>query len=619
MKFIHLIIVVLFVTFDINAQDIEVVNVRGSFIEQPDKPQIIITANDLQAFSANGFVDVLRGLPGIDVSQQGGSGGLTFLSIRGGDPNFVIVIIDGVKVNDPTNSRGGAFDLGIIDVSIIDKVEIYYGSFSTVYGSDALSGILKISTKRSSEHGSALISTKAGNLGVTGASAHINVPLTDIANISFSGATQDNDISSFGDDFSRTEFISSIESTDNRISQWRISGFYAKGKAQYFPEDSGGDRLAVIREPESRYYTQRNIAAKILFPMAEQFNIQFDADSTMRDEDLKSPGIADGILSSVPAIVSKTNFHRKAVNTAFNYHLSADVNGVLGLSKTEELGSMRSVIDFGMFVDADYNLHRETISIFSEVNYKLNESASIIAGIRRDKTKQLKVTTKRLLVKANIYPTSNISVHYSEGFKLPSFFALGHPLVGNSELKPEKSRNVDVSLASRYLDNSISTRVSIFQSHYTDLVDFDPELFTNVNRSKVTVKGAEVFASFIPNDMFKLTGQISHTYITTYNENVNLRRRPKFKGSIKGSYQLTSQLEFDLRYVINSSYFDSSVPTGIITLDGINQIDASARWRSQYNIDWRLQINNLLDSKKEETIGFERLGLNIVLNVAMQF
>lgn len=98
---------ILFLCLQVKANDIEVLSVIGSHIKQTNLPKITLSSDQIQALSVTSFADVLRGLPGIDISQQGGSSGLTFLSIRGGEPNFVVVLIDGVKVNDPTNSRGG--------------------------------------------------------------------------------------------------------------------------------------------------------------------------------------------------------------------------------------------------------------------------------------------------------------------------------------------------------------------------------------------------------------------------------------------------------------------------------------------------------------------------------
>ena len=86
------------------------------------------------------MVEVLRLVPGLHVDQRGGRGGIGSVYLRGADPNFVVVMIDGISVNDPTNSRGGSFNLAALDVANIERIEILRGSASAVYGSDAMAG-----------------------------------------------------------------------------------------------------------------------------------------------------------------------------------------------------------------------------------------------------------------------------------------------------------------------------------------------------------------------------------------------------------------------------------------------------------------------------------------------
>ena len=605
------------------AENIEVFQVTGSHINATDLsegiPNITLTSKDIQALAANSFADVLRGLPGVDISQQGGMSGLTFLSIRGGDPNFVTVLINGVKVNDPTNSRGGAFDLGTLDPSIIEKVDIFYGSFSTVYGSDALAGVLSIQTKQTEGERTIAASAKTGNHGAKGASVNIGLPIGDIANFNISGSWQDGDNSTFGDAFARKELISTIKSNQDAKTQWHISGFYAQGEGQYFPEDSGGDRLAVISTPETRDYSQTNIAARIRHPFSDKLNVTIDGSSSTRKEQLSSPGIAQGILDSVPSIDSDTDYQRTDISSTVNYQFSEQVSSAVGLTFTDEEGGMRSVIDFGVLIPADYSLDRQTKSAFAEVAIKPSQTSSIIAGIRHDKTDMLSVSTKRILANLQLHQNTKVSAQYSEGFKLPSFFSLGHPLAGNSELRPEQSKNIELSVSQLAIQKALSTRLSIYQNTYTDLVDFDPEAFTSVNRSKVRVRGAEISSSYDPSNDLNLMAQISYTNINTFEPDLNLRRRPKYKGSMKASYQVIPALNLTARYTINDGYFDSSVPTGALELDGFNQLDVSAHWQTQGNIAWRLHINNLLDSDHEQAIGFSNTGPNITARISTQF
>ena len=88
------------------------------------------------------------GSPACTWIPVGGRGGTGSLYLRGADPNYTLVLVDGVRVNDPTNARGGSFDFSTFDVADVERVEIARGPYSAVYGGDALAGVINIITRR---------------------------------------------------------------------------------------------------------------------------------------------------------------------------------------------------------------------------------------------------------------------------------------------------------------------------------------------------------------------------------------------------------------------------------------------------------------------------------------
>ena len=107
----------------------------------------VLEGKDLDTSVSTSLVDALRFVPGLQITQDGGRGGRAALSLRGLDPNHVVVLIDGVRLNDPTNSRGGSFDPTTLALVDIERVEIVRGSLSSVYGSDALAGVVNVITR----------------------------------------------------------------------------------------------------------------------------------------------------------------------------------------------------------------------------------------------------------------------------------------------------------------------------------------------------------------------------------------------------------------------------------------------------------------------------------------
>ena len=109
------------------------------------------SALDREDLSRANFYDVtsaLRTIPGVSVSRQGGPGGITSLYVRGGEANFTPVLLNGIQINDPGNSRGGAYNFDHLDIGSIERIEILRGAQSTSFGSDALAGLINIVTSR---------------------------------------------------------------------------------------------------------------------------------------------------------------------------------------------------------------------------------------------------------------------------------------------------------------------------------------------------------------------------------------------------------------------------------------------------------------------------------------
>jgi len=581
--------------------------------------KVIITSEDISAIASDSFADVLRGVPGIDIMEQGGQGGLTFLSVRGGDPNFTVILIDGVKVNDPTNSRGGAFDLGTIDPAIIDKVEIYYGGFSTVYGSDALAGIVSIKTKGVEQDRQSTVTIKGGSSDTRGGSIHYGADLDGIAEFNITGSIQDKDNSYFGDAFNRKQITTSLKSVQQSDSYWYISAFNAEGQAKIFPEDSGGDRLAVIRTPESREYTQRNLSTHFQQLISDGFHLDFNATWSKRQEDISNPGIAAGVLDPVPPIDSLSEYERKDLALTTNYSISEQLVLATGISYAKEDGGMDSTIDFGFPVPASYTLKRNNRALFVEAGLDPTEKLHVTAGIRHDKTQHISVTTRRFSSRYQLSESSFLSAQYSEGFKLPSFFALGHPFIGNQELMPEHSKNYDLSINNYFLNQKVSTRLSIYQNNFRDLVDFDPELFTNINRSKVQAKGSEFYINYTVSEKLKISAQVSYNNIDTFDPTTVLRRRPEWKTSLGFTYKPVDALSLTGRYTDNKDYYDSSIATGMIKMQGYNRFDLSAVWAISTDFDIRINLMNLFDNNYEEAIGFTDTGRRLTVSLSKSF
>jgi len=581
-------------------------------------PKHSISRQDILTMSPVTVVDLLRNVPGVSVTQQGGKGGLTFVSMRGGEPNFTVVMIDGVKVNDIINSRGGGYDFVGLDPLLIQRIDVYFGGLSPVYGSEALGGVISITTLNEQEEVQT-VSLEAGSNDQHAAAFHVATPLgrTAIANVS--GAYRDGGDAVEGDSLERNQLIFKLNSMPESSVDWKLSFFHGAGDSSSFPEDSGGDQLAVIRETEQRDFEQNNFGGSASWPVTDKWRVAVSATYAKHDEELNNPGIAAGVIAAVPPVSSDSEYTHSGVNVTNTLALAEKTTLGIGAEWTREDGAFDSIIDFGFPVVANFEIDRDIYAGFAEINHQFSEDLSVTGGVRYDDADGIDETTYRFASRYHLPATqTDFVVQYGEGFKLPSFFALGHPLVGNPALEPEFSKNASFGIEQMLVEDQLKLAATYFYNRFTNLVDFDPMLFTNVNRSKVVAKGGELQLTYQPGDEIQSSVYVTYTDYQA-DAGVTLRRRPDWTGGISLLWQPNEPYFVSLQANYVDSFFDSSVPTGLIEMDAYTKMDATVGWQVSEDVNFKFIANNLLNSGFEETVGFSnpgrefRVQLNVIL------
>lgn len=543
--------------------------------------------------------DLLRDMAGVHAFDKGGAGGGSYVSIRGGEPNYTLFLLDGAKVNDPTNSQGGAFDLGMLDPAALQSVEVYRGALSAVHGADALSGVVHLRLRRLDE-GERLrsASVRADATGGDGASATIGSGHAR-GSVLLSAGTSDGGAST-GLSTRARRYVLGRASHD--VGALRVSGLLLQADSHRtgFPEDSGGERLAANRALE--HSDGRLQLARIELAAAPEATLRprLEASWSRQVADTATPAIFPGVLDPVPAIDADTEFLRREV--VGDIHLSLrGIGVVLGAGHLHERGSSRGRIDFGFPLPADFGVARSTRSAFGELAYA-TDGAGITLGLRRDDpSSQPAHWTARVSTHARLAPDGpSLYASASNGYKLPSLYALAHPLIANPDLRPERSRMLEVGL--REQAGAVRYRLGLFSARYRDLIDFDPALFTNVNRARVASRGVEGELSMPLSPRLALSTQA--TWLDTdAGDGVVLRSRPRWLGRVALDWSHADDARLWAALRRSSGFHDSSIPTGMIQMRGYTTLEAGGDWRLGERLRLTAAIANLLGREYEASIG----------------
>jgi iron complex outermembrane receptor protein/vitamin B12 transporter len=570
-----------------------------------------IDSRQIQQFDPGRLEDALSQVSSVYVDSAG-TGGFSSLYLRGAENSHLLLLIDGVKVNDPTSTRGSAYDLSAIDVGQIESIEILRGPASAIHGGEALAGVINIITRPAS--GSGFRGSAYGSAGQEGfARAGGTVSASNQAWASQLGVGTSRDGES-GDDASlRLNTLSGyMRFSPTTMLGSEIFVRHTDRESVAFPDDSGGPRLAVNRELTTRDARDTVYGANIAWGNWRSPSIKVGVSVYERDEFADNPFIDAGVRFPVPAFTSDTHFRRTTAHLTATRKLRESILLVAGIEHQAEEGSLVSVGDFqfdGDPITLNYALQRDTDSVYAEGQFQLAPPVSLQIGMRRDKVEGLSAETTPNLGIAWTLPHSatTLKASYSEGFKPPSFFALGFPIGANPDLKPETSSNVEFTLVQRIGDSGSSAQVGLFHTDYLDLVDFDSTTFTYVNRGKIVVTGIEPSVSHRLNPKLRLQVGLTLLDISERDGLAPLRNRPERRYTANAAYDMNDRSSLFAALSYSAGFIDRSNPTGDIRMPGFETVNAGYSLRAGPLL-LKFSIDNLFDADFEQFVGFQAQG-----------
>jgi outer membrane receptor protein involved in Fe transport len=207
-------------------------------------------------------------------------------------------------------------------------------------------------------------------------------------------------------------------------------------------------------------------------------------------------------------------------------------------------------------------------------------------------------------------------------FKLPSFFALASPpaLGGNPDLEPETMTGADLAVERRFegagTRGELTAGLGVFLHRYRDLVDFDFETFSHVNRSEVEARGVEASLAWRPTGPVSLALDLTRQEVEDRTTGQPLRHRPEWAGGLRVAWRPRAGLALHLDAAALSDYRDEQLPVpDRRTVDGRAVWGAGASWRVAGPWSLKARIDNLTDAEYETLIGFPGPGRSVRLGL----
>ncbi len=562
--------------------------------------------------------DLVRLVPGVLVLDSGTRSGVSHARSRGGDPNFTLVLLDGVPVNDSTDTQGGAVNLNALPVSQIESVEVMNGPHSHFFGSSAVAGAIALKTRSGGESPSGEVLFEGGDNSLRRSSLSVGGP-TGVGAFFVGGDLQGESRAVADESFEQANLQANLGFDLSGQSRLRLTGRSTDWQTGDYPESSGGPVYGsgVLRLSD---VDQTGFSLDL-----SVFSGSWEHAGSVGWSRTESAVDSPAIVLLVPPSQEVRQYRRAQVNWLSRTRLAETVGLSFGAQLDDEDASNESLLllppEFGGAVMGDYVLGRTTPGAFVEASLR-SGGLSLDLGVRADDPESLAVQwSPRAGLRYAFGSTPwQLRAGWSHAFKLPSFFAFASPpaLGGNPDLLPETSQGGDLGVEWRRARATIG--LGAFAVRYSNLIDFDFDAFQNVNRSKVDAQGIELLAMLRPHDRVDLRVAWTLQDVTEVGSSEPLLNEPDSFGTFWLGWAVSRSLRVDLegRFVSASADRQLAVPDRD-RVEGYETLGVGVAY--EFPGSWRvsLRVDNLTDEEYEQFIGFPAAGRSARVGVRYGF
>jgi len=566
-----------------------------------------VTVLDQQAIQDSQKVDLstlLATTPGITFSRGGGPGNATSIFIRGADSDHTVVLIDGVVLNDPS-LIGGNFDFGNLLVGDTSRIEILRGGQSTLYGSQAIGGVINIITTEPEPGLGADVQAEGGSLGTALAKGGV-------------GGKFDNWSFRVGATYYATD---SVPELDQRYGGTTPNPFHdsvVSGRATYdFTPDVQFDERAYWTESRV-FYDGYSPTTFLLanFPQYENVRQLFDYTGlNFNIFELKNrlayeyTTTQHSDYNSAVDPITQTDSYRgdnSRVEYQGTWAIAEGYQAVFGVQQE------KSWSDSAITPSAPTHDQTGQVGEYVQLQGEVISGLTLTAGERHDHYDSFGQHETGQAAVAWALPSSTVlRASWSQGYKAPSLYELYSPY-GNTTLKPEQSTGGDAGVEQHLWSDRVTLSATYFLTHFADLIEFENcpgsplcgtlgqgvGYYANVDRAKAS--GVELQASASLTSAVAISANYSHIKTDdetpgspTYGQ--QLYRRPEDAANLSLSYTWPQSLKTTVAARYGGPSFDQNFnvyPTAIVRLGGYTLLDL----RASYPLTEKLEIYARIDN-----------------------
>ena len=564
--------------------------------------------------------NILRDVPGFSVSQVGVLGSQTQIRVRGAEANHLLVTIDGVEANDP--SQGDEFSWGTLTASDIERIEIIRGPQSSLRGSDAVAGVVNIIT-RSAEKSSVGLFLESGSWATHHSGFNIGHKQGDF-DIRF-GLSH---IESEGDNIARTgdENDGYRNTTYNIRSGLKLSdqmdiSFAARESDGMNQFDADNDFDGLI-EDQDRVSEFENSTMRIQGDYSSK-------DGTWQHKILISQSKSDNAAFADKAKGNVTASTKDQFQYIGSFTWDQGAQNIAALIEREKEDWMqRGEISWGVY-DPNQDRERDTDSVAVEYRTDINDHLTLAASARHDDNSEFD-SAKTYRAEAIYQLTEAIRLRGAVGtaVKNPTFterFGFYTNFIGNPNLIPEESTSWELGADQLIMGGDLTLSLTIFDAELENEIDgfvYDPATFaytsSNINGTSER-KGAELSAVGNISESMSLSAAYTYTD-STGDDAIREVRRPRHIASLNLGWQAAHNLHLNTNIQFTGEQTDVYFPpfpepSQVVGLSNHTLLNINLNYSATEKLEMYLKLENALNDNYEEVFGYQTLGFGASLGL----
>lgn len=585
---------------------LDTITVNGSRLDQTQteigSSVSVITNDDLEELGVDFALDAVATAPGVTINQNGAFGGSASVRIRGAASGQTLVLIDGIPVGDPTGTSGG-YNFAYLDTDNIERIEVLKGPQSTLWGSDAIGGVVSITTKKPTEGLTGSVFGEYGSFNtLRGGAAISNANETGDFRIAATGLTTDG-ISKADEDNGNTE--------DDAYDSQTIA---ARGGLN-LPNSLRLETSLLWSDADSEYDSYSGSAQGSVADGDEVTN----SETLSGNITLKAP-LFDGLLDNLVQFGYSDIERENRTNGVQSYFAEGDrvlyrYQGTLNINDANKLafGAEREETSAN---DAESSID----SLFALYEFKPVEDLTLTGGVRVDDNDGFgSETTGRVAAAWAATDQLLVRASWGQGIKAPSIFQSTYICTfcgltaPNPNLKPETSEAYDIGVEWRSADQRLMLGVTVFDQDTENLIDFSYTAGYD-NIAYVESQGIELVGAYSVTEWLNVSA--NYTFIDAEDGDGNeLTRLPENSANV--TISLNPGGPFAGSVIVRHNGEEAN--TNGTDLDSWTRLDLTGSYDINEKVELYGRIENLFDEDYQQILGYGTPGTSGSLGIRLRF